>query len=380
MNPIIYQGTSSFYTGSTSFGFYDNDIQFQTDADRVVKFVASRLGWPIVDLELIPEQIYSCFEEAITSYGNEVYSYLVRDNFLSLEGYQTTSSISLNNSMVLPNIQPLINLTKIYGSEAGVGGNIDWKTGYIDLTPDFQIYDLDIWRQTQGISSSIEIKRVFYEDKPSVNQYINTFTAGIGATSFESGIFGPASVYLLMPINYDMQILQQIEFSNMLRRSNYSFEIINNKLRVFPIPNGDVDRLFFQYIEIDDRYNNSIINAPSGSSQVTNISNTPYTNPIYSDINAIGRQWIFEFTLILAKETLGLIRGKYSQIPIPGKEVTLNQADLISSYTNEKQQMLERLRLLLDEMSKSKLLERKAQETENRMKELNNIPMLIYIG
>ena len=117
-----------------------------------------------------------------------------------------------------------------------------------------------------------------------------------------------------------------------------------------------------------------------GGSIVTNVSNVPYNNPIYSQINSIGRQWIFEYALSLCKEMLGYIRGKYSTIPIPGADLTLNQADLISAATAEKQALIERLRAYLEETSREKLLERRSLETDSRIKELQQVPYVIYIG
>ena len=113
---------------------------------------------------------------------------------------------------------------------------------------------------------------------------------------------------------------------------------------------------------------------------VTNVSNVPFANPIYGQINSIGRQWVFEYTLALCKEILGYIRGKYSTIPIPNSEVTLNQGDLIAAATAEKTALVEKLKLYLEETSREKILERKSLETYDRLKELQQTPYLIYIG
>ena len=83
---------------------------------------------------------------------------------------------------------------------------------------------------------------------------------------------------------------------------------------------------------------------------------------------------------ILCKEMLGYVRGKYSTIPIPGADLTLNQSDLISAASSEKQTLIDRLRAYLEETSREKLLERRGLETDNRIKELQQVPYVIYIG
>jgi hypothetical protein len=130
--------------------------------------------------------------------------------------------------------------------------------------------------------------------------------------SFGFGGDSPAINFLMMPLNYDLGVIQQIEMSEMVRRSNYSFEIHDNKIRIFPIPVTSSGNLFFEYINRDERVESSSMIIPG---VVNNVSNVPYGNPNYDEINPIGRQWIFEMTLAIAKEMLGYVRGKYSTIP-----------------------------------------------------------------
>jgi hypothetical protein len=393
-NTPIYPGSSSFFPGNTPFGFYDNDYQFQQDADKFTTFAARRLGYPIVDVELQDIQFYAAFEEAITIYGNEVYAYKVRQDYLSLEGVNISNDVpvvdcnpSLAFSTVTPNMGVIIKLSEQYGTEAGTGGNVDWHTGSIPLTASVQDYDLNAWAVSQGYDDKdIEIKRVFYEAPPAIMKYFDPYVgSGQGVMnlmdSFGWGNYSPAINFVLMPINYDLQIIQQIELNDTIRRSNFSFEIQNNKLRLFPIPTAEslteMPNLYFQFLLKSERLANSIT-GDSGS--ISNVSNVPYTNPIYTQINSVGRSWIFEYALTLCKEMLGYVRGKYTTVPIPGADVTMNQADLLSSATSDKQALIDRLRAYLDETSREKLLERRSLETDYRQKELAQVPFPIYVG
>jgi hypothetical protein len=381
-NTSIWPGSSSFFPGNTPFGFYDNDTDFQTDADRVAMFVARRLGYPLVDVELQDINFYTAFEEAVTTYGNEVYAYQIAQNFLSLEGSSTGSN--LNNTLTRPNLGAIVRISEQYGVEAGVGGNVTWRTGSLDLKQGVQKYNLNEWAVSQSIDAgNLEIKRIFYESVPPIIRYFDPY-AGTGTDvqgllqAFGFGSYSPGINFLLMPINYDLQKIQAIEFNDQIRKSNYSFELINNQLRIFPIPFSD-QTLFFEYILKSDR-NNPIVSGSMGQGKITNVSNAPYTNPTYSYINSIGRQWIFEYTLALCKEMLGYIRGKYTTVPIPNAEVTLNHGDLTAAATAEKTALIERLRAYLDETSRTKLLEKRALESDSLQKELNNVPYTIYVG
>ena len=385
-NIPIYPGSSSFFPGLTPFGFYVFDYQFQVDADKLVTYCARRLGYPLTDIELQDLNFYAAFEDAITTYGNEVYSFQIRDNYLSLEGAPADTYV--NDAIITPNFATIIRMSQQYASEAGAGGNITYYSGALALTPGKQTYDLKDWAISQSISGGIEIKTVFYQDLPAINQMYAPFGgfAGLGglpAAGIYGGMYGGGygGGYLMMPVAYDAGVIQGLELSNTIRLSNYTFEIVNNNIKIFPIPtDNDVRQgfLWFEYIKTEDRYANSI--TQTGGDKVTDVSNAPYDYPTYSLINSVGKSWIFDYALALCKEMLGYVRGKYGTIPIPGREVTLNQADLLTAATAEKQALVERLRAYLDETSKRSLLERRAQESDFRRQEINNVPMVIYIG
>jgi hypothetical protein len=381
-NPPIWPGSSSFFPGDTPFGFYDNDIDFQCDADKVAVFCSRRLGYPLTDVELQDINFYTAFEEAVTTYGNEVFAYKASENYLSLEGATTGSN--LNYKLTQPNLGRTIQISEQYGSEAGVGGNVTWHQGSIQMTQSVQTYDLNTWAANNNIDSAdLEIKEIFYQGDPAIVRYFDPY-AGTGTDvqglldAFGFGNYTPGINFLLMPISYDLGKIQAIDFNDTIRKSNYSFELINNQLRIFPIPNRN-EKLYFKYILKSDR-NNPIVSGSAGNGVITDVSTVPYTNPTYKYINSIGRQWIFEYTLALCKEMLGYIRGKYGTVPIPNAEVTLNQSDLITASTAEKTALIERLRSYLDETSRAKLLEKKANEAEFIQKDLNSVPYTIFIG
>ena len=383
MNIPIWPGSSSFQPGETPFGFYDNEIQFQVDADKFAVFASRRLGYPLVEIELQDLNFYAAFEEAITTYGNELYAYQVAENLLTFQGAPTSINPG-NNQLGQENLSNVILLSNQYGTEAGVGGTITWHTGSITLLPGVQNYDMKSWAISQGIQGGIEIKRIFYEAPPAIIRYFDPY-AGTGTgmmqmmDSFGWGSYSPSINFMLMPINYDLQKIQAIELNDQIRKSQYTFELVNNMLRIFPIPNGGgIHELHFEYILLSER-NNPYVDT-QGQDIITNASNVPYNNPTYTTINSIGRQWIFEYALAIVKEILGYVRGKYSTIPIPGSEVTLNQGDLIAASTSEKTALIERLRTYFDTTSRKTLLENKAAEAASQKNILGDVPMVIFVG
>ena len=386
-NIAIWNGTSTFTTGSTPFGFYDTDSAFSSEADKVAKWCAQRLGYPLVNVELQSGSFYAAFEEAVTTYGNEVYQYKIRENYLSMEGNSTGSAF--NNKVITSNLGSVIRLSQTYGTEGGAGGTVTYYSGSISLENGKQDYDMNAWASASASLSPgdrIEIKKVFFEAPPAIVRYFDPY-AGTGTgvqgllETFGFGQMSPGINFLLMPIFFDVMKIQAIEFNDQIRKSAFSFDLVNNNIRLFPIPNDVSDlyrhQLFFHYIKVSER--DSVLKSNDPGTLITNSSNVPYNNPVYSQINSVGRNWVRQYTLSLVKEILAYVRGKYGTIPIPGDEVTLNQADLFTDTRAEKAALLEQLRLMLEETSRKSQLEKQSLETGYMQSILNNAPLTIYI-
>ena len=361
MNIPIWPGSSSFFPGMTPFGYYDYDYEFQQDVDKVSDWCAKKLGYPIMEVELQNINFYACVEEAITEFSTQVNMYNAKDYMLTLIG--TPTSTNLTGKVITPNLGRTIEMAKEYGTEVGSGGTVDWKKGYITLTASVQTYDLNAWANTNEPGKHIEVKRVYHDFAPAISRYFDPYVGTGGGTqqmldSFGWGSYSPAVSFMVMPLYADLLRIQAIEMNDQIRKSSYSFELRNNKLNIFPIPTVSLN-MWFEYIVVEDRNLPALASANSGSSnnRITDISNVPYDNMEYKYISPIGKQWIYKYALALAKELLGLVRGKYTTIPIPGAETTLNGADLISGGREDKAALLLEIKELLQAMTRQGQIE-----------------------
>jgi hypothetical protein len=381
----IWPGSASFFPGDTPFGLYDKEKDFQSDIEKTADWCAKRLGYPLTDIELQDVNFYACFEESVSEYAAQLNTYNIRDNLINLYGSQTGSNIS--QKKISPNFGGLIELAEDYGSEAGSGGNVTYYTGSVSMSVSKQIYDLTdsslvkLESGTPGIDD-IEIKRIFHDPPPAIVKYFDPFVGtGLGSqqmlAEFGFGSYSPGVSFMMMPVYADLLRMQAIEFNDQIRKSAYSFQLVNNRLKVFPIPNGkNFTKIHFRYILKSER--SQPLKENIGS--VSDYSNVPYEVVSYNEINEVGKQWIRRYTLALAKEMLGYVRGKYSSIPIPNSEVTLNGGDLISAAQTEKEGLISELKEILDTMSRQAQLERKQAEADAMQQTFNKIPLKIYIG
>ena len=380
-NISIWPGSSSFHPGETPFGHYDYDINFQKDAVKTADWCAKRLGYPIVDIELQEKSMFACFEESVSEYTAQVNRFNIRENLLNLQGNSTGSSFT--GKQIKGGLDGIIQIAKQYGSEAGSGGNIDWYSGSIAVTSGSQVYDLTDSTTTTYESGTpgtdkIEVKKIFHERTPPINRLFDPYV-GTGAGSshmmnnFGWGGYSPAINYLVMPLYDDMLRMQEIEFNDQVRKSAYSFELINNKLRIFPNPTHNYT-FYFQYIKVTDR------KGQVTTGVVSDYSNIAYDNVEYKFINDPGKSWIRKYTLALCKELLGAIRGKYSSVPIPGGEVSVDGDALRAEGAAEKENLIAQLREDLEAASRRNSMERNKEESEFQQEIINKVPLGIYVG
>jgi len=390
MNIPIWPGSSSFasasasYYGGTSatrptpFGYYDSDVTFKTEANKVADWCARKLGYPIMEVELQDINFFAAFEESVTEFSTQVNMNNAKDYMLTLQGTPTTNQLS--QRVITPNMGRTISMAKQYGSEAGSGGDVSYKKGYIQLTGSVSEYDLNaLWANVYESGSAIEIKRVYHDFTPAIVRYFDPYV-GTGAgtqqmlDSFGWGSYSPAVSFMVMPLYADLLRMQAIELNDTIRKSTYSFELRNNKLKLFPTPTYGVN-MWFEYIVVADR--NNPLKTPSGS--ISDLSNVPYSRIQFTNIKDIGLQWIYKYTLATAKEMLGLIRGKYSTVPIPGSEMTLNGADLIAQGREDKTALILELNTLLTSMTRQGQMEQETAIATALSTQLSKVPLYIYI-
>ena len=403
-NKPIWPGSSSFSAGSTPFGFFDTDTVFQNHADKFAKAAAQQLGYPIMDVELQAINFYTAFEAAAIEYSNQVNQVNIVNNLINTLGVDTGSSFlsgsSLTGALVGNTFGYITKLSKAYGTEADSGGNLKWQTLAIDMVPGQQTYSLKAAiSQSLGITvttSSVEVKRVLHNAPPAVVRYFDPFVGtGLGSQqlldSFGFGGFSPSISFMMMPVNADLFRLQSIEFNDQVRKSHYTFEIHGDDIKIWPVPTSGTgstsatpvfSKVYVEFIFDTQKNNEGLLfgNSALLNNVISDASNIPYTYQTYGRINDMGRAWIIKYGIALTKEMLGYVRNKYSSVPIPNGEVTLNGADLVSQGQTEKGELITQLREFLDKMTKEQMMTRQNSEATQMNEMLAKVPLKIYIG
>jgi hypothetical protein len=379
----------------TPFGFFDSDSEFQIEADAMVTFVKRKLGDDVLSVELTKKQIWACFEEAMCEYGALINQYQIKSQLANLLGFPTGSLEGFEQRFPRENLEFMLRRAEPYAMEAGLGGSYDSVSGSIALVKNQQDYDIyETLRDSSGnlvfssslntSSSKMKIMEVFHYSPQAAYRFFDT-TSAINYLnnefSFES--FTPETVFYVLPVFEDILRGGQLDLSNRVRRSNYTYKIVGKNIRIFPMPTQADPLNLFMRVQFSPDPMNPGIPDPAIYG-VSNMSNVPFGNLQFAKINSVGRQWVRQFTLALAKELLGLVRNKFSTVPIPGGDLQLNGAELISQGREEKSNLITKLSEMLDELTYSKMLEDEAGAAESLTNILKKIPIpngrAIFIG
>jgi hypothetical protein len=372
----------------TPFSFFDSDIDFQTEADAMVTFVKRKLGDDILSVELSKKQIWACFEEASLEYINQINQYNIKSNLSNVLGLPT-SSTDLTNKYTRQSLDWLMRMAEPYANHASVGGSDNQTLGYFDLSIGKQEYDfhtelkdiaddlLVFDKQPDGQKTRLRIVEIFHFDPfLSRNYLINSQNViNFLENNFNYESYTATRIYYALPVYNDVLRMSALETAATVRRSNYSYTVVGTKLRIFPIPFNQ-QTLGRMYVRVATLKN--VINPDFTDHTINGVSgphNAPYGVIPYNSIKQSGRQWIRQYTLALSKELLGLIRSKFTTVPIPNSELTLNGNDLVSQGREDKTNLTTQIKEFLDSLTNDKLVEKDAMAAENLAKQLKYVPV-----
>tara|TARA_R100001510_G_C7638824_1_gene196632 strand:+ start:136 stop:1395 length:1260 start_codon:yes stop_codon:yes gene_type:complete len=373
---------------------------FCTGAVDQVAYVYKKLGGDVLDLEITEGGVYSAYEEAVLEY-----SYLVNvhqaTNMLSDALGNSTGSFDHDGNLNAGALSSSLGNTHValkypkfdysmtrraadgIGAEVGLNASVQYSASF-DITVGVQDYDLQEIIETSSDYSSIVnekrilIKKVYYKTPHAMWRFYGYY-GGLNVVGNLSnyGQFSDDSTFQLIPAWQNKSQALAFEDAIYTRLSHWSYEIRDNKIRLFPIPaRGMGSKMYVEFSVPTDVWDTTDTTVDG----VNNMNTLPLGNLPYDSINSIGKQWIRRFALALSKETLGQVRSKFGNVPVPGQQVTLNGPALLTEAKAEQQALRDELKTTLAELTYAKMSETDANMIENSGKVLNKVPNYIFVG
>ena len=417
---IVLTSTGSITTAADAsnyaFGIYladrygNDNADFISGASDQVAYTYKKLGGDVLDIELVVGNVYTAYEEAVLEYSYIVNIHQAKNVIGDLLGYTTGTfdndgemkagelSSSLDGERVeLKHPRYTFEYTRKVAqgtSEAvGMGGLLTEYSASFDVTADQQDYDLQSIISSSAVGSDelygdlvgnnrVTIKKVFYRTPHAMWRFYGYY-GGLNTVGNLSsyGMYTDDSTFEVIPPWHNKAQAMAYEDAIYTRNSHYSYEIKNNKIRIFPSPTRYSPKQFWVQFTVRTDPWTEESDKQSGARGINNMNTLPFANLPYENINSIGKQWIRRFALALCKEMLGQIRGKFGNtVPIPGESVNLNATDLLSQAKEEQEKLREELKTVLDEMTYAKIAERDAAIQENATNTMKTVPAGIYTG
>lgn len=396
-------GTASNVLSALATSAYNSD-DFISGALDQVTYTYRKLGGDVLDLEIKEESVYAAYEEACLEYSYLLNIHQSKNILSDVLGAQTGTfdhkgeiksgelSSSLDGGHVALKY-PLFDYAYArrvadgISQEANVGGSATVYSASFDIESGVQDYDLqEILSESALFSGSVGdkkvlIKKVFYKTPNTMWRFFG-YQGGLNVignlTSY--GQYADDSTFQIVPVWENKLQAMAYEDALYTRTSHCSYELRNNKIRVFPNPSAyNIQKMWFEFTIPGNNWE-AEGEADIGLDGINNMNTLPLGNIPYENINGIGKQWIRRFALSVSKETLGLTRSKFATIPIPGESVTLNGSDLVSQAKDEQEKLREELKTVLDEMKYGELMAGDADLIENANRIQQKIPLLIFVG
>tara|TARA_R110002074_G_scaffold87726_1_gene193665 strand:- start:1265 stop:2503 length:1239 start_codon:yes stop_codon:yes gene_type:complete len=392
-------GNTDNVTAALPLGVYSGSAQFLSGAAAQVAFTYKRLGGDVLDIELTEDNVYASYEDAVLEY-----SYLINvhqsKNILGSALGGTTGSFDhtgerltgpTNAQLKYPklNFEIAFKIGDKFATEAGVGGTQPIYSASVTTVNDQQDYDLQALLEADSTYASIvgnkrvKIREVFYRTPMAMWRFYGYY-GGLNVTGDMSsyGQYADDSTFQVIP-SWQNKI-QAISYEDHLytRTSHYSYEVVDNKLRLYPIPSSvSPEQFWFRFTVDNTDIWEDADNDDNGQDGINNMNTLPFENVPYENINSIGKQWIRRFALALSKETLGQIRGKFGgNVPIPGESISLNASDLLSQAKAEQDALRDELKTILDELTYNKLLATDKEMVDSAKAIVSETPLKIFVG
>jgi hypothetical protein len=276
------------------------------------------------------------------------------------------------------------------------GGTREVRKAYVPIQVGQQDYNLldefkdlnsgqtirEYIKSVSGTANTIEfeIKNVFHYSPVTLYRFYDPYSSiNLLSQEFNFESFNTETIFYVLPLWNDILRAMQLNLNDKVRRSTVSYMTYGDIIRIYPKPL----RATYIWIEYSAKVNPY---APTGSLSadpsiqgISNISNVPFRDIKYNEINSAGKYWIRQHTFALCVEELGRIRRKFSSIPIPNGDVALDGAALVSEGFQLQQTLEDKLRADLELLTNVSLAKQELEQMQLLNQQLRYTPSPIYM-
>ena len=359
--------------------------------------IRNALGAPLVEVELTDEQLCSLLDLSIEDYAERVQNWLIENQWATLYG-KNVSNIDMAYALSVRTLDMSKDFSYWFSKEAGLQQRGPWE-----LKKDF--FKIEEGKQSYLIPAGREINSVMWCN-PSTSQaalYANYggldtlgFAGGYGQAG--GGSYGPIGGFYIAQSMDIAYMATDLAYKNRLLRGDLTYKVtagpegthivhlystpgskltFGNKLTM----NGSLSligcEVWYTYYDTTGkdadecrRANDSVILTPD---------QVPLDKIDYAFLNGPTKTIVRKLFLAKAKQTLALVRGKYSgKVSIMDAEANLDYTMLERQGEKEYDAAIEELNKRLERMTPWSQMKLQAEMMDSMAKILAGKPMKIY--
>lgn len=376
----------------------------QSEVSRLFRRIRRKLGEPLLGVELVDEQLVECVEEAIEEYSSYINNWSLKNKISQMLGLPKDIDFTLK--FISNNFGFEKTIAQAFSEQAGTAQNSEreLKKDFISLSSGTQDYFIAAGREVNEVlwytPSFINLTGI-----DPLSQQNNLAFTEFGAS------FAGNSMYAVMPVYDTILTAQSMKVRNKVRASEYSYRLIGGpngtkRITIYPVPSnpqtvsnanssnyygtpGSVWYFYYDQIGIGGNSAMSGFTAnpnytggtgSQGNGLVSGPSDAGLYNLNFDEINDIGKTWIRKYAQANAKILLGYERSKFSTLPVPGREVTLNGESLITNGQADIDKLRDELTALLETLNYKSIFEDQAAIQDAVSKTLSYTPFQIFLG
>ena len=373
-------------------------MKISEEIARLFKKVRSICGAPVRAVELTDDILCDLLETCVEDYAEKVQSWLVETQWATLYG-KNVSNTDMAYALSVRTLDMSKDYSYWFSKEVGLQQRGPWE-----LKKDF--ITIEAGKQNYIIPAGREINKVMYVNPPTSQAALfanyGGFDIGYGGgyAQLGGGAYGPVGGFYTAPAADVAYLATDLAYKNRLLRSDLTYKVTAgpNGTRILHLYSTPGSKLSFGYmggigggiglVGCQVWYTYYDVNTPEDADKCRRENDdvllTPDQVPLnrmdYAFFNEPTKAIIRQLLVDKAKETLGLIRGKFScKVSIPEAEMVLDYQMLLTQGKDEWERTMGALEKRLERMDPVEVLKRQAEILQSTMEILKGKPLPIMV-
>lgn len=371
------------------------------EIEELFETVRSVLGAPTRSVELTDKQLCDLLKIAIEDYQEKVQNEIIANQWMGFYGKNVSNSLELSYAFMMRSLDLTKQYSYWFSKQVGLQQEGPWE-----LKKDF--VTIEAGKQVYIIPSGRTINKVMYVNPPMTDTALFAnymgggvgFMPGLGQVGAGYGYGGGLGGFYTTQAADVAYMAADLNFKSRLFRGDLTYKVTagpdgTHLLHLISVPgsklsfgfagagvNGGIGligcEVWYTYYDTSDGSEDECM-LYHANDVILSPDQVPMEKMDYAFLNEPAKVIVRQLLIAKAKETLGMIRGKFSgKVSIPQAEMTMDYQMLLQQGEKEYDKAMEALTKRLERMRPSNMMKEQAELMESNLKIQQYTPLGIY--